>query len=137
YDTSLPVIVGLMIWLLPRALLLHGMLHVTRAPIPEFSAQLLVGQDPQRNAAAHSILWHIRGRRITIVRLLLCHWAYWDLTWPRLVNPSGLEPTTVRLYIDMDFGRNAVLTAKAGLTLLAALLLVAICWPWIKRNWTS
>lgn len=137
-DTSLPPILGLFIWLLPRALLLHGMLLVSRSPIAEHAARLLLStQDSPRSQSAQQILWHLRGRGTTLVKLLLCHWAYWDLTLPRMLNPTGMEPATVRLYIDMHFGRNAMLTAKAGLTLLVPLLLVAACWPWIKRNWNS
>lgn len=137
-DTSLPPVVGLFVWLLPRALLLQGMLLVSRSPVAEHAAHLLLAApDSRRTAAAHEILWHLRGRGATLVRLLLCHWAYWDLTLPRMLNPTGMEPATVRLYIDMHFGRNAMLTAKAGLTFLVPLIFVAVFWPWIRRNWTS
>lgn len=135
YDTPLPVVLGLMIWLLPRALLLHGMLVVTSSPIAEHAARLLLGaSDRNRSRAAGEILWKLRDRSAMAVRLLLCHWAYWDLTLPDILRPNGLEPITVRLYIDMHFGRNAMLTAKAGLTLAAPLLVLAICWPWMKRK---
>lgn len=135
YDTSLPVVLGLIVWLLPRALLLHGMLIATRSPIAEHAARMLMtSSDPQRARSSHQILWQLRGRSATAVRLLLCYWAYWDLTLPGILNPTGMEPATVRLYGDMHFGRNAMLTAKAGLTLAAPLLLIAVSWPWIKRN---
>lgn len=135
YDTPVPVVLGLIIWLLPRALLLHGMLVVTSSPVAEHVASLLMrAGDRTRMRAAGEILWQLRDRSATIVRLLLCHWAYWELTLPDILRPNGLEPITVRLYIDMHFGRNAMLTAKAGLTLAAPLLLLGLCWPWMKRR---
>ncbi len=135
YDTPLPLLIGLIVWLLPRALLLQGMLQAIRSPIAEHSARLLLAADDARRVrSARNILWNIHGRNAIAVRLLLCYWAYWELTLPDILTPAGLVTAPVRLYIDMHFGRNAVLTAKAGLTLLAPFLLVAASWPWLKRS---
>ncbi len=135
YDTPLPLLAGLILWLLPRAILLQGMLQSIRSPIAEHAARLLsVANDPHRQQTARDILWHIQGRNALAVRLLLCHWVYWELTLPDILTPAGLVTAPVRLYIDMHFGRNAVLTAKAGLTLAVPLLLVAISWPWLKKS---
>ena len=135
YDTPLPLLIGLILWLLPRAILLQAMLQAIRSPIAEHSARLLLaGNNAQQSRGAREILWHMHGRNAILVRLLLCHWAYWELTLPHILNPAGLVTAPERLYIDMHFGRNAVLTAKAGLTLMAPLLLVAVSWPWLKRS---
>ncbi|MES2789382.1 MAG: hypothetical protein V4719_07160 [Planctomycetota bacterium] len=136
YDTPLPLLLGLVVWLLPRAILLQGMLQSIRSPIAEHAARLLLTNAGPRSTAARNILWHIQGRPAIAVRLLLCHWAYWELTLPDVLAPAGLVAAPVRLYIDMHFGRNAMLTAKAGLTLAAPLLLVAVCWPWLKKSAT-
>ena len=135
YDTPLPMLGGLIFWLLPRAILLQGLLQSIRSPVAEHSARLLLAaDDPRRSKSGREILWHIHGRNAITVRLLLCHWAYWELTLPDILAPAGLVTAPVRLYIDMHFGRNAVLTAKAGMTLIAPLLLIAISWPWLKKS---
>ncbi len=135
YDTPVPVVLGLIVWLLPRAVLLQGMLMATSSPIAEHAARLIgAAGDRHRTRSANQILWLLRGRNAMAVRLLLCYWAYWDLTLQGILTPNGMTSAPVRLYIDMHFGRNAMLTAKAGLTLIAPLLLIASCWPWLKRN---
>lgn len=135
YDTPLPVVLGLIIWLLPRAVLLQGMLMATSSPVSEHMARLTAAAgDRPRTDASRQLLWLLRGRNALWVRLLLCYWAYWDLTLPGILTPTGMTSAAVRLYIDMHFGRNALLTAKAGLTLAAPLFLLLICWPWLRQT---
>ena len=136
YDTALPLVGAQIVWLLPRALLLQGMLRAIRSPIQDHTARLLLpAGDTGRSRAARDILWTIHGRNANAVRLLLCYWAYWELTLQKVLSPAGLVSAPVRLYIDMHFSRNALLTAKASVTLLAPLLLIGLCWPWLK--WSS
>lgn len=128
-DSSVPTVCGLIIWILPRAVLLQGIRRALRSPIAEQTAMLLArAGDSKRQAGARRLQWLLRGRGQFAARSLLFHWSYWELTLPSLLNPIGAVSAPVRLYIDAHFARNAVLTAKAGLMLLAPLLLLAIVW---------
>lgn len=134
YDTALPLVGAQIVWLLPRALLLQGVLRAIRSPVQEHAARLLsAAGDSGRATAAREILWILRGRNTIAVRLVLCYWAYLELTLQKILSPAGLVSAPVRLYIDMHFSRNALLTAKASVTLMAPLLLIGLCWLWIKR----
>jgi hypothetical protein len=128
-ETPVPALCGLVIWLLPRAVVLQGIRRSFRSDAAEHSIELLrAAPDFPRQAAARQLTWLVRDRSQFAARVLLFHWAYWDLTLSSLLNPAGLVAAPVRLYIDAHFARNALLTAKAGLMLLAPILLLAIWW---------
>jgi len=132
-ETPLPVVLGLMIWLLPRALVLQGIHRTLHSPIAMHAASLLASApDAKRRMAAKHLHWLIAGRNRFASRVLLFHWAYWDLTLPHLLNPTGLTSAPVRLYGDAHFARNAVLTAKAGITMLAPVLMLLLAWGLIR-----
>jgi hypothetical protein len=131
-DSIFPTLCGLIIWMLPRAVLLQGIRRSLRSPIAEHTAMLLAAAgDPSRQAGARRLQWLLNARGLFAARALLFHWTYWELTLPSLLNPTGLVSAPVRLYIDAHFARNALLTAKAGIMLVAPLVLLAIVWSLI------
>ncbi|MDB5389049.1 MAG: hypothetical protein JWM11_4695 [Planctomycetaceae bacterium] len=128
-ETTIPALCGLVVWLLPRAVVLQGIRRTLRSPIAEHAATLLsAAPDFQRQIAARRVQWLIRDRGQFAARVVLFHWAYWELTIPSLLNPAGLISAPVRLYIDAHFARNAILTAKACIMLLAPVLVLLSCW---------
>lgn len=136
-ETSAPVIVGLMIWLLPRAIVMQGIRQFLRSPMSEHAAELLkTASDGKRQRASNHLNWLIRGRSQFGIRCLLFHWAYWELSLPHLLNPAGLVPAPVRLYGDAHFARNAVLTAKAGVILFVPVMTLIVIWMLVQA-WES
>lgn len=128
-DTSIPVICGLFVWLLPRAIVLQGIRRSVRSVQAEHAASILMeAPDRERRFAAKRVQWLIRDRGQFAARVLLFHWAYWELTLPSLLNPAGLVAAPVRLYIDAHFARNALLTAKAGVMLWAPVFTIVAIW---------
>lgn len=132
-DSPIPLLVGLTVWLLPRAIMLHGLVAGIRQDQTEMTVQLLLSApDASRRQNGRDLWWIMTGRQRLAIRLLLCYWAYWDLSMPSILVPSGMTPAPVRLFIDMHFGRNGILTVKALLTLLLPLCATFLCWPLFK-----
>jgi ABC-type Fe3+ transport system permease subunit len=127
YDTPLPAVLALVLFLLPRGLLL---LLLFEAVTPQYSvhaARLLrAAPDRPRRAAAAELLWQMRSRRLFFVFGLLSVWGYLELTPVSILAPPGLTSAPVRLYNLMHYGRSMVLSAMVMLTMLAPLGLFVV-----------
>ncbi|MBS0202408.1 MAG: hypothetical protein JSS49_05865 [Planctomycetes bacterium] len=118
YDTPLPWVVSLTVWLLPRAAILRLWLNARQDSEAIHAVKLLAMGAPggmgiryQRQTSA--ILWHLRERSQFLAVSLLCYWAYCDLPTAYMLAPSGMASGLVRLYNFMHFGRSAALSAEA------------------------
>jgi hypothetical protein len=135
YDTPLPWVLALVVWLLPRAVLvrlwldtmtqteavhLAEMLNARRAAVTDPSNQsrgpieaAVGGASPALRPSA--LLFRLRDQPRLLAVGLLCYWAYLDLSTAYLLAPSGMPSGLVRLYNFMHFGRSSALSAEAFL----------------------
>jgi hypothetical protein len=75
-------------------------------------------------------------RRHVLAAGLVCVWGYLELLPASILSPADMRSAVVRLYEDMHYGRNAVLStttlivmlAPAVLWLAMAILLRAATW---------
>lgn len=116
YDTPVPWVCCLTLWLLPRALILRLWLHLLRDDEAIYTAELLnqsrLNGNPTKSNGS-PILWSIRDQPQFLAASLLCYWAYCDLPTAYLLAPTGMASGLVRLYNFMHFGRSAALSAES------------------------
>lgn len=144
-QTPLMWVVALVIWLLPRAVLLRWWLSRWTEPAASHLVALL-GRSPDARQAAQGYAWWWRGQvepQAAAVGLL-CYWGYLDLTCAALHAPPGLSSVVVRLYNFMHFGHSAAMTMEAVVVMGLPLLLggglfllsrLAVISPWGRHLW--
>jgi hypothetical protein len=144
YDTPAPWVLALMIWLLPRAVLVQLWLDTTRSTESLYLAEMLSRETPQAASGANlpqpksprnsrqasALLFRLRDQPQLMGMGLLCYWAYLDLSTSYLLAPSAMPSGLVRLYNFMHFGRSSALSVEAflffGIPVLGGLLVVLI-----------
>ncbi|MEK6260857.1 MAG: hypothetical protein AABP62_19835, partial [Planctomycetota bacterium] len=145
YDTPLPWVLALTLWLLPRAAVLQLWLDATRPSEAVHLAEMLGGRRAEgggrKDGAKQGVipscpsplgprpsalLWRLRDQPQFLAISLLCYWAYCDLPTAYLLAPTGMASGLVRLYNFMHFGRSAALSAEACLFFVAPLVSVGI-----------
>jgi hypothetical protein len=119
YDTWLPLLLGLTLAVLPRALALQLLLERFDKSEAIHSAEQL-GLSPTAGVRSNSssILWRLIDLRRLGALLLLTQWCFWNVTSTSILRPLDPEPAITRLYNEMHFARTEVLL---GLTALSAL----------------
>lgn len=142
YDTPIPWVLALIVWLLPRAILLRlwvdsvspteaihlAELLVNESPVatgPETAGEMRKGL-PDSSRSARDLLFRLRDQPRILAIGLLCYWAYLDLSTAYLLAPSGMPSGLVRLYNFMHFGRSAALSTEA-LLFFGAPVVVVLC----------
>ena len=135
YDTPLPWVLALIVWLLPRAVLIRLWLEtMTRTEGLHLAELLMARRTGQHEPAAQkkdvtatctdmpadslgpaTLLFRLRDQPRILAMGLLCYWAYLDLSTAYLLAPSGMPSGLVRLYNFMHFGRSSALSAEAFL----------------------
>lgn len=122
YKSSLSLGTGLILFLLPRAVLVRCLLQWSARPASEHLARLL-GDSPSARVrgTAGDLLWHIRWRGEFWGVGVLAYWGFFDLTTASLLAPVTIVSAPVMLYNQMHFGKNATLSAMVLLTVLVPL----------------
>ncbi|MCA9058492.1 MAG: hypothetical protein KDA85_08335, partial [Planctomycetaceae bacterium] len=119
YDTWLPLLSGLTIAVLPRALLVAVLLQHLQHPAATYSAELLLAhRHGDVRSYGASILWRLVHLRWIGAAALLAHWCVWDVTTTSILRPVALEPVVTRLYDEMHYG---YVDALVWLSVVAAL----------------
>ena len=131
YDTPIPWVLALTVWLLPRAVLVRLWLEATQPGEGLHLAKLLTApvqspnpvsiasdrQHPHQlsrpSTLAGRLLFRLRDQPRLLAVGLLCYWSYLDLSTAYLLAPSGMPSGLVRLYNFMHFGRSAALSAES------------------------
>ena len=146
YDTPLPWVLVLIVWLLPRAVVAQLWIRSTSQTegihLAELLAQSELPIQGTTNEAGDKTSTRTPVRRTSLLRFrlrdqprrlaigLLCYWAYLDLSSAYLLAPSGMSSGLVRLYNFMHFGRTSALSAEAtlffGFPIIAAWLVLLI-----------
>lgn len=125
YDTPAAFVAAMILFLLPRAMLLQLLMN---APENQESSHLgtLLRASPSadQRAAGRELLWTTRLRGRVWVWGFVCYWAYWDLTLADLLLPPGMAPAPARLYNLMHYGQNAVQSAMLLFTIAIPVLII-------------
>ena len=148
YDTPLPWVVVLIVWLLPRAVLVQIWIRSTSQTEGLHLAELLsgnpapgtrVGIEGANEASvslpagrASALRFRLRDQPRLLAIALLCYWAYLDLSSAYLLAPSGMPSGLVRLYNFMHFGRTSALSAEA--TLFFGFPITAACFVFLIQR---
>lgn len=137
YDTWLPLLMGLMLSVLPRAFALQLLLErFDKSEAIHVAEQL--SQSPitpiRSNSAA--ILWRLIDLRRLGALLLLTQWCFWDVTSTSILRPLDPEPAITRLYNEMHFARTEVLLGLTALSALApgVLFVLGMLLQWCLRK---
>lgn len=115
YDTPVPWVFALVLWLLPRAVILRLWLHALRPNNAIHMAMLIKQARGKQARQGSSLVWQLRDQPQFLAASLVCYWAYCDLPTAYLLAPTGMASGLVRLYNFMHFGRSAALSAEASL----------------------
>jgi len=135
YNTPLPWLVGLVLYLLPRSVLLRAWDNVSGPPAAEWLAeQLAASPDAAQQRHGRRLRWRLVEEPRFLAVAVLTYWGYLDLTTAYLLAPTGLTSGVVRLYNFMHFGRTAALSAEAAVLLVGPVVLAALVWPLLRRG---
>ena len=127
YDTPVPLLLTLALFLLPRVLVIQLLLRVLRpAQSVHLAKQLKQSPDAARRSAGRELLWHLRDRGHFWLAALACYWAYLDVTSATLLAPVGMATAPVRLYNLMHYGRSQALSAMTLLVVAVPILVVLL-----------
>jgi hypothetical protein len=116
-----PLILSLVLFVLPRAVILFAVTGIARRTPAAHSAWLLV-QSPAREqrAAGARLIDELQTRAIFWSAVLVWYWCYWELTPASLLAPPAAMSFCVRLYNFMHYGQGNA---------LSTMLVVAIAVP--------
>jgi hypothetical protein len=147
WDSVLPWILGLGVYLWPRALLIYAILKNPERSTADRLVQLLAKfSDKRQQSQARVLAWQIRGQVHLWSLGLICTWAYFDATLAAILAPVGWVSAPVRLYNLMHYGQSNVLSALVLVMFLAPLaffsvvrLLGPVAWnlpvPWTQATY--
>jgi hypothetical protein len=123
----IPVVVALLVYLMPRALLLQVLLLAARRREALYLGELLSrSADAGQRQQGRELSWQMRGRGQFWAAVLLAYWGYLDLTAADLLAPPGVVSAPVRLYNLMHYGRSSVLSAMTCATVLAPAIAIVV-----------
>lgn len=127
YDTWLPMLLGHVLLLLPRAMLLVTVLSFLTPPASRHAGQLLFSaQHKPTITSARQLSWTMHKKKWLLALAILTHWCFWDVTIAATLRPVTFEPVITRLYNEMHYGRTETLVAMTGLALLIPLMIFAV-----------
>jgi ABC-type Fe3+ transport system permease subunit len=128
-DTPAPLVLAQILWLLPRAVLLRLLIGRWRDSTSIHKAQLLSrAADAARRRPASAVLWRLDAAPRFWGLLLVCYWAYIELTLPSLLAPPGMTPAPVVLYNLMHYGQISGLSAMLFATMAVPVVLMLGGW---------
>ncbi|QDV16126.1 hypothetical protein Pan153_07470 [Gimesia panareensis] len=138
YGTPIPVLLGFVLFLFPRALFLRLMFLKRQQHSGLFLAQLL-RQSPHKSQSNQGgeLLWSTYGRMQFWAVVLLAFWAYWDVTISSILAPGSTMTSSVRLYGLMHYGQNAMLSAITFFCFLVPVCFSLALVPIVKKFWIS
>ncbi|MEY3175092.1 MAG: hypothetical protein RLZZ436_3006 [Planctomycetota bacterium] len=118
YDTWLPLLVGLILAVLPRAFALQLLAErFLRSEALHTAGLLCQSTSAGVRGRAAIILWRLVDVRRMAAVLVLTQWCFWNVTSTSILRPLDPEPAVTRLYNEMHFARTEILL---GLTALSA-----------------
>jgi ABC-type spermidine/putrescine transport system permease subunit II len=124
YKSSFSFALGLVLFLLPRALLLRVLL-LSASRSTGYHAAMLLRESPVALVRDHArrLTWQLRWSGEFWGLVLLAWWGFLELTIANLLAPVTIVSAPVMLYNQMHFGKNAILSALVFLTVFIPVLL--------------
>ncbi|MFO1005202.1 MAG: hypothetical protein U0929_04525 [Planctomycetaceae bacterium] len=122
--TPVPLVVGMVLFLLPRAIVMQAMLRWGENRPDLFLAEGLAEHADHRGHWGAAIMWKLRGAGRFWMLALLFWWSYLELTLPSLLRPAGMAPAPMRLYNFLHYGHIPGLAAMLVLVLAVPLVLM-------------
>lgn len=122
--TPVPLVVGMVLFLLPRAIAMQAMLRWGESRPDLFLAERLAEHADHRGHWGAAIMWKLRGAGRFWMLALLFWWSYLELTLPSLLRPAGMAPAPMRLYNFLHYGHIPGLAAMLVLVLAVPLVLM-------------
>ena len=139
YDTPLPWLIGLTLFLALRAMLLQIWSHAVPRSAIHLSELLRQSPHASQQRAGVRLLWELRDQPRFLAVAMLTYWGYLELTLAYLLAPTGMTSGVVRLYNFMHFGRTSALSAEAVVLLftpLAGTWCLWMLWRWLRMRTT-
>lgn len=134
--TAWPMATALVVFLVPRAIILAVLLPVFRRSESTFLATLLgKSRDRTRLGNAANLKWWFECRPMFLVMAVLFYWCLANLTAAAILCPptiplfsfdGNIVPLPVRLYKFIHQGRTAALSVMAVLSVLVPFLLLVV-----------
>jgi ABC-type Fe3+ transport system permease subunit len=136
YDSPVPLLLGLCLWLGAPALLCRIVLEARR-PGPAHHVAMLSRASPSPTARAwvRTADWRMRRSPWFWLGSLLFVWAYLDLTTAALLAPSGMALVMTRLYNFMHYGQTSMLSAMLTATMLVPAICIGLAYVVGRRGW--
>lgn len=124
YDTPIPLVLTLAVFLFPRVVLLSVLLFSGRKPEAERLSELLsASSDNSQREQSRHLSWMLSGRMEFLAIAIPAWWGYFNLTLAAMLGPVGMVTAPVNLYNLMHYGRTAALSAIALLAVVVPLVL--------------
>lgn len=145
-STVLPVAIAMILFLIPRAILLVSLMSKLAWSEEQLLAHSLAASSDSRSLTGTRLLWHSGPRRTLWSFSLLAYWGLLNLTATAILCPAsvslfgfgaGVVPLPVRLYNLMHYGRTGPLSLMAVLCVLVPavlMLLIHTCAPHVWRR---
>ncbi len=128
-DTPLPLLVAEVLFLLPRAMLIRLLVGRMSDSSAVHTARLLAGSnDRRRQRTSAGLLWRMDVAVRCGALMLVCYWAYIELTLPSLLAPPGMTPAPVVLYNLMHYGQISGLSAMLFASMTTPVVLMGVAW---------
>ena len=127
-STPLPSLLAMILFLLPRAVLLMTAfgLRRTRQSCDTLAAMAASNPSPQSPPAVANLWWHQFRRSQFWIFVALFYWGFANLTVSSILNPPSIVPLPVRLYNFMHYGQNGPLSVMALLSFVVPLCLLGL-----------
>lgn len=133
YDSWLPMIVGQILFVLPRASLLVAVLHILAKPTTRHASRLLLASpNADVRVTARGLVWKLNHSRWLIAVAVLTHWCFWDVSIVSTLRPVRFEPIVTRLYNEMHYGRTESLITISALSMLIPFLVFCVVGSLLK-----
>lgn len=133
YDTPIPWCLAAMLFLTPRAIVLHQWTTATPSALT-IAEQLSHSLQVEQQRAGRRLLWQLRDEPQFLAICCLTYWASLEVTLAGLLAPTGLTAGVVRLYNFLHFGRTAALSAEMAILLGGPIALAALVWGLLRRG---
>lgn len=136
YGTPVPVLLGFVLYLFPRAVFIKLIFQKQEENDSLFLAHLL-----KQSVCLHQsenggrLMWVTRGRVQYWSVAVLAFWVYWDVTISSILAPNSGMTSAVRLYGLMHYGQTSVLSAISLISCCVPVLLSIILLPVVRKIW--
>jgi len=133
YDTPIPLILGLALFLLPYTFIV---LLLLKTIIPGESVHLakITASNVKVQRQGRDLLWQLVYRGRFWLFFLILSRGFFDLTLAGILAPSGMPTITTRLYNLMHYGESEKLSATVLLTIVLPLILVVFLRFFVKKG---